>query len=271
MSYSLQIVSIVVFLLLFIGCGSDDPARPDDGEGRVVMYLADAPADVFTEVNVELESVEIYSEQNGWVEVRSEAAIYNLLELTNGTMAVVVDMNVEADTYTLIRVHIGGESNIVVDGSMVDVSLSSGFQGGVELDHHIEIQSGATAEILLDFDAHHSVSGSLTGGFTLEPVIRVQSMDDAGDISGEVVPLDARAVVIASAEGEVVTSTYVEEQSGEFKLVGLVRGNYDLEIVARNGNYETEIKSDVNVEAGQTTNVGLIALESDDHEDIESY
>ncbi len=40
--------------------------------------------------------IEIYSDGNGWVEVKSETAIYNLLELTNGTMAVVVDMNVEA-------------------------------------------------------------------------------------------------------------------------------------------------------------------------------
>ncbi len=258
----MHIGGIVLFSLIVIGCDSDDPAGPTDGEGRMVMYLADAPAEMFTEVNVEIERIEIHSENSGWIEVKSEAAIYNLLELTNGTMAVLVDTNVEADTYTMIRVHIGGESNIVIEGSMADISISAGAQGGVDLNHQVELQAGATTEILLDFDAHRSVSGTLVGGFELEPVIRVQSMEKAGNISGRVLPVEARAVVIASQEGEIITSTHAEEDSGEYKLVSLAEGEYDIEIVARNDEYESEVFTNITVEAGQTTSLGTTELES---------
>jgi len=90
-------------------------------------------------------------------------------------------------------------------------------------------------------------------------------MDRAGNISGRVSPVQARAVVVASQEGEVVTSTYADEGSGEYKLVGLAEGTYDIEIVARAGNYETAIYSNVNVQARQTTNLGHTVLESEDN------
>jgi len=267
MSYMMHLWLVMLFSLFFIGCESDDPAGPPEGQGRVVMYLADAPTDSFTEVNVEIESIEIYSEQKGWIELQTEAGIYNLLELTNGTMAMLVDVNVEADTYTMIRVHIGGESTIVVEGSMVDISIDAGAHEGIELVHHIELESGATTEILLDFDAHRSVSGSLVGGFVLDPVIRVQSMEEAGDVSGQVVPPEAKAVVIASQQGDIVTSTYADENSGEYKLVGLAEGEYDVEFVARSDGYETEVYSGVAVEAGQETELETVELENNDNYD----
>jgi len=264
MRYSLQNLIIGLICIFVAGCSSDDPAGPGEGEGRVVMYLADAPTNMYSEVNVEIERVEIYSEGSGWLEVRgeAEAEIYNLLDLTNGRMATLVEVNLEAGTYTRVRVHIGGGSNIVVDGNMVNVTIGSGFQGGVVLEQQIELQAGSTAEILLDFDAHSSVKGSMVTGFRLEPAIRIQSMERAGNISGRVSPVQARAVIVASQGGEVVTSTYADESSGEYKLVGLAEGTYDIEIVARAGEYETKKHTNVSVEARQTTNLGHTVLES---------
>lgn len=265
MRFSLQKFVIGLVLIFVAGCSSDDPAGPGEGEGRVRMYIADAPANMYSEVNVEIERVEVYSEGSGWLEVSGEAEIYNLLELTNGKMATLVDINLEADTYSRVRVHVGGRSNIVVDGSVVNVTIGSGFQNGVVLEQQIELQAGSTVEILLDFDAHSSVKGSVVTGLRLEPAIRIQSMERAGNISGRVSPVQARAVIVASQNGEVVTSTYADESSGEYKLVGLAEGTYDIEIVARAGEYETKKHTNVSVEARQTTNLGHTVLESNNN------
>jgi hypothetical protein len=262
MRYTLHITLCVLLAFIVVGCSSDDPLGPADGQGRITIYLADAPADIYSEVNVEIERVEIYSEQTGWTEIRGEAEVYNLLDLTNGNMAVLADVIVEADTYTRVRIHLGSKSNLVIGGSMVNISLSAGYQGGYELEHQIEMESGTTAEILLDFDAHRSVSGSVVTGFVLQPVIRIQAMDQAGNIRGRVVPIEAKAVVIASQNGEVITSTYANKTSGEFKLVGLAQGEYNIEVVARAGNYEAENEINVSVEARQTTELGTIELEA---------
>lgn len=266
MYYSKHITLCILITLVLIGCSSDDPIGPDEGEGRITMYLVDAPAEIYSEINVEIGRVEIYSEQKGWVEIKGEAEVFNLLDLTNGNMAVLADVIVDADTYTRVRIHIGSESNLVIGGSVLNMSLSAGYQGGYEMEHQIELESGSTAEILLDFDAHRSVSGSVVTGFVLQPVIRIQAIDQAGNIRGRVVPIEAKAIVITSQNGEIITSTYANETSGEFKLVGLAQGEYDIEVVARAGNYETENEINVSVESRQTTELGTIELEVNDQQ-----
>jgi hypothetical protein len=257
---------IGILTLFLIGCSTDEAVGPGEGEGRLILYLSDAPTEIFTEVNVEIERVEIYSEQEGWLEVKGQTEVYNLLELTGGEMALLADVVITSDIYSSIRLHIGGGSHVVFQGQMLDLEISSGAQGGVELEHHMELQSGATIEILLDFDAHRSVTGSLAT-LVLDPVIRVESMEETGSIAGEVAPVDAYAVVIASQNADVVTSTYADEETGSFTLIGLAEGQYNIEVVARAGNYRTALIENITVEAGATVNLDPITLEVENDQD----
>ena len=163
-----------IFLLLS-GC---DGTSPTSGEGRIRIYLVDSPA-VFEEVNIVVELVEVHQAdadpESGWAIVNSNAATYNLLELTDGASAVLGEAALSVGRYTQIRLVIGEDSYVVVDGTQKNLTIPSGVQTGVKLVHQFEIEEGQLYELTLDFDADRSVVTAPPDQYLLIPVIRVQA------------------------------------------------------------------------------------------------
>ena len=80
-----------------------------------------------------------------------------------------------------------------------------------------------------------------------------------GAIAGHVTPAGVSTMVSATVGGSIVAQTMVNGEGG-FALMGLPAGNYDLFFQPEH-DYQNQTRAGVSVQAGQTTDVGEVALE----------
>jgi len=261
-------VILAIGMLAFAGCSIDSTP----GMGTLEVKLHDAPAD-FDEVNIFIERVEVNNttnEEEGWQVISEPNQQYNLLELTNGVFEVIGETELEEGFYPQIRLILSRDNNnVVVDGEVHDLFIPSGAQTGVKLNVDAEIEEGFTYTLLLDFDALRSVhktGQSPVLDYILKPVIRATNEAVTGNIGGVVNPIEARAAVFAIAGEDTLSSTYANEESGEFLLVGLEDGTYDVSVEPREDGFGSEYLEDVEVTVGETTDLETIELTVESNE-----
>jgi len=252
----LVIVGICIFVM-FSGCSKSTKTT---SEGKLRIYLADEPAE-FDAVNIVVSQVSVHTSDgdslSGWTVICDSAQTHDLLELTNGAMALFADHQLDPGHYTQIRLKIGDGSHVIVDGSPHDLKIPSGSQSGIKLNHQFQIQQDVTYELLLDFDAEKSIIEKGNGQYQLKPVIRAIAKATSGSISGIVNPTSAEAFALTDPDTVAYTHS---DTSGYFKLIALPQGLYSVHIVADDTTYADTTFSDVAVLAGQTTDLGTIEL-----------
>lgn len=253
---------MVLAMVAFTGCSTDSTP----GMGTLEVKLHDAPAD-YDEVNIFIERVEVNNSENeesGWQVVSEPNQQFNLLELTNGVFEVIGEVELEEGLYPQIRLILSRDNNnVVIDGEVHDLFIPSGAQTGVKLNVNAEINEGIVYTLLLDFDALRSVhktGQSPALDYILKPVIRASNEALTGNIEGVVNPIEARAAVFAIAGEDTLSSTYADEESGYFMLVGLEEGTYNVSVNPREEGYEETTVEDVSVTVGESTDLETIEL-----------
>lgn len=251
---------LFVSALFIIGCS--DTTSPESGKGELKITMIDAPAG-YESVNIVVTKVEVHKadvdSSSGWVTINNNIATYDLLTLRNGASAILGNNSLDAGNYTQIRLIIGEGSNVVVDGVSYPLEIPSGSQSGFKLNHQFQIESGLLYELLLDFDAQHSIVLTGNGQYKLKPVIRVIPMVLSGTISGSINPIITLASVSAISGTDTV-STFAEIFNGSFKLMGLLHGTYDVKVKSNIAFYNDTTIVNVVVLANQNTDLGIINL-----------
>lgn len=228
------------------------------------MY--DAPIDSADQVNVSVKQVEINegNGENGWSVISSPNQTYNLLNLTNGAYEVLGDTTLPTGTYQQIRLVLNETGHsVVVDGQTYDMKVPSGAQTGVKLNVNAEIEENITYVLLLDFNAAKSVvkaGNSQSVEYLLKPVIRANNKAVTGAIAGTVDPAASEPMVYAIQSSDTLASTIADTSSGEFELIGLEEGSYDVSIDPRNDNYQSTDTTGVQVTVGETNDLGTIEV-----------
>jgi len=259
-----QLLTITLFFSLFLAsCGTDS----DPSMGSLKVSMHDAPIDSADQVNVSIKQVEINRDgsQDGWSVINEPNQTYNLLNLINGATAVLGDTTLPAGTYQQIRLVLNETGhNVVVDGQTYDMKVPSGTNTGVKLNVNADIEENIEYEVLLDFDAAHSVveAGNQQSGvnYLLKPVIKAKSQAITGAIAGTVDPAEAESMVYAIQNSDTLATTIADTSSGEFELIGLEEGTYDVSIDPRNSDYEATDTTGVDVTVGETNDLGTIQV-----------
>ena len=250
-------VVMVCAVVAFTSCSKSTKTT---SSGAIKVYLADTPA-AFDSVNLVVSQVSVHMADqdtgSGWMIICDTTQRFDLLQLRNGAMALFADHQLDAGHYTQIRLKITDGCNVVVDGEQHDLEIPSGYQSGVKINHQFWIEEDVTYELLLDFDAEKSIIQKGNGQYQMKPVIRAIALATSGSISGTTSPKGVEAFALTNPD----TAAFVHsDTSGYFKLIGLSQGTYSVLIVPDSVTYADTTFSDVEVIAGQTTDLGMIQL-----------
>lgn len=239
------------------GCGSGGDGS--GGMGTASVSLTDAPACGYEQVNITVSKVRIHRSDTagdhspGWADiVLNPPKTINLLDLNDPTqpnfgLLTLGETPLEAGHYTQLRLVLepnnGNQPSanwIVLEGqdpnnpdNRIPLDTPSAIQSGIKLIHQFTVNSDQRVDLLLDFDACHSIVQTGSGKYKLKPVIKVIPTALNG-INGFVDKTLPNVAVTAQQNGQVVRATMLNTQTGEFFLARLDPGNYDVVITADN-------------------------------------
>ncbi len=141
------------------------------------IRLTDAPIDL-DEVNIDLQQVIIRGPEGSQeIPLETNAGIYNLLDLQNGIDALIANAEVQLSEITEVRLVLGENNTVVVDGESFELKVPSGSQSGLKIKLCLDLTDTPQYDLLLDFDAAKSVHVTGNGKYMMKPVIRVMNAD----------------------------------------------------------------------------------------------
>jgi hypothetical protein len=251
-----------------VACGGGGSSS--DGPATMRLFLTDAPACGYDNVWVTVDKVRVHKSGTagendaGWVEMDvSPDKRIDLLTLTNGTLEPLGQMQLEAGTYTQMRLVLVPNSasaplaNAIkpTGGSETALTTPSAQQSGLKMNVNLTLNPDTAADFAIDFDACKSfVKAGNSGRYILKPVLSVIPILSA-KIVGYVDP--ALAVtstnVSAQVDGVPVRAT-PPDATGRFELFPIRTGTYDLVITAP--GYANSVMTGVPVTAAGATTIG---------------
>jgi hypothetical protein len=245
-------VAVVVAVFFMTAC-SDDAKN-----ARLEVRLTDAPGD-YEEVNIDIQGVEVHSEGGGWRSLSIEAGVYNLLELTNGLDTLLGAIELPPGQVSQIRLVLGDNNSITVDGETVDLATPSAQQSGLKLNLHANLKEGVTYKVLLDFDVARSVVHTGNDTYILKPVIRAISEATSGAIGGSVSIIESSPAVYVITGLDTVGTSFADTVSGMFLVKGIPAGTYTVKFAPATGYTINDIPN-VNVVLGEVTDLGVVTV-----------
>jgi len=259
-----------ILLLTFYNCSNDSNSsiNQTDGPARISIKLVDGPGN-YDQVFVDIQDIMIKMNDNsdgdsGWESVGATGGVYDLLTLTGGKSAILVDdYEVLSGELSQIRLVLGDNNYVVKDGVEYDLKTPSAQQSGLKLKVNQTVEAGYLYSFVLDFDVAKSiVDAGNSNNIILKPVINASLEAASGIIEGVISPSDFQTEVSVIVDGETITSYANTDNGGAFMLYGVFAGTYDLTITPDpTTNYIPVVLNGVEVVNGQITDVGTITLE----------
>ncbi|MGK7392804.1 MAG: DUF4382 domain-containing protein [Candidatus Cyclobacteriaceae bacterium M2_1C_046] len=242
-------------IVLLTACNDEET-----GVKQFNIRLTDAPGD-YDAVYIDLQGVQVHAEtedgDESWIDLNTNTGIYNLLDLTNGVDTLIVNDQAVVGEVSQIRLILGENNSVVIDGVEHDLKTPSAQQSGLKLNVHESLLDGITYNILLDFNAAQSVvKAGASGMYILKPVIRTIVEAENGAIEGVVLPTEITPAVMAIQNGDTLT-TYANED-GYYKIIAVPGGTWD--VVFQEDGYQTETVEDIEVIIGQITRLDTVNL-----------
>lgn len=250
-----KILAFIALSLVWFACSTDE------ARSRLEVRLTDSPGD-YEEVNIDIQGIQIHrsegNQSSGWVSLDVEEGVYNILTLTNGLDTLLGSASLPSGRVSQIRLILGANNSVKVDGNVYPLTTPSGQQSGLKLNVQAQLSPGVTYVITLDFDAARSVALNGTGGYRLKPVIRAITEATSGAIKGKVTPVDAYPAVFALDGTDTVATAY-SDSLGFFLLRAVPPGTYKVTFDPKQG-YATKQIDDVAVLLGVTNDLGEVVI-----------
>lgn len=283
--YTIGSTTILALLLLFIvtACNNENDQLSKGETARIQLKLTDAPALEYDEVNIDIQGVRVgvaneyfytddpYLEEDDvedtqegvevvWVDLEvSNPGLYNLLDYRNGETVLLAGGDIPAGKISQVRLILGDESNVVIDGEVHSLKTPSAQTSGLKFNLHEVLMPDMLYSFVIDFDASRSVVRTGNENFILKPVIRTYADAFGGSIKGFVVPGDS--VDYVQLVSGVDTLISLPEVNGLFLFAGLAEKSWDLTIFADSlSNRNDTLITDIVVEEGVVVDLGEIQL-----------
>jgi len=255
--FALSMLTIGSFL--FYACSKDNSAAA--GKARLQVYLTDGPGN-YDEVVIDVQDIKInYSTDStdGWQSLSNvKTGAFDILKLVNGKDTLLGDAELNSGKIEQIRLILGPNNYVKVDGQTIPLQTPSAQQSGLKLNIHQDVNAGVTYKLLLDFDAARSIVQTGNGKYILKPVIRTSLQAVGGSIQGYVLPDSVRTAVFALQGTDTIAGTYTS--GGSFMLKELNAGTYTLAFSPSDTTYKSQTKTGVAVTTNTVTTVDTVRL-----------
>jgi hypothetical protein len=254
------------------------PAGPD-GRGSTAVFLTDAPFpfDRIARVDIHISAIALSPRADTseglpeWVTVATPERTFNLLDLQNGTTALLGEAEVPPGQYRAVRVTFDPERSRMTDRDGDHPTIDWQAKGDVPslfglVEEPMAIDENGE-DIVIDFDLGRSfLPDSGTNGFLFVPFLRAITRAGSGGIQGTLVnaetgdPIPLAAVSIHYAFDSVSTvgplvATSRADQSGAFTASFLRPGRYTV-LPEDQARRITAPARAVAVEAGEVAEAG---------------
>lgn len=260
-----QVLRAVCIALLAAGSlywAACSTSTTPSGDGTVSIYMVDSPAP-YDSVVVFVTRVEVRTTGSDtisdWSEVRGDSVRFDLLVLRNGARGVLGSHVLVPGHYTQIRLIVGAGSYVVDGGVKHALTIPSGMESGIKLNHDFDIVAGQTYELLLDFDAGRSIHMTGNGKYMMNPVIRVSAIAATGSVKGVISPASAKALVWATMGVDTV-ETLADPLTGAFVLPGLLSGTIAIHCAPENTSFRDTTITGIPIVNMQQTDIGTVTL-----------
>lgn len=168
-------MKVAMSLVLMVGMALSGCTK-DNANGRIMIRMTDAPGP-YQQVNVEILQVKVSMDSpsgDNWVDLPTNAGIYNLLDLQNGIDTTIVNLTtIQSGTINQMRLLLGSNNTVMVDSVLHPMKVPSGTQTGIKIVTPIHVSNTNLTNVLIDFIADKSVVESGNGDYHLKPVIKV--------------------------------------------------------------------------------------------------
>jgi hypothetical protein len=266
----LPLVMMTTALGLTACGGSNNSSSTGSSTGTLSVAMTDSPSCGYDHVYVTVQQVRVNASATaadndaGWQTVTiANPTKTDLLSLTNGVLSQLGQTPLPSGKYQQIRLVLAANTSTTLANSIVPtggteqpLATPSSTQSGYKVVGEFTVQPNTLTDLVLDFDACHSVVQKGNSTYSLKPVVTATPVVVSGSISGSVATNEVGATVYAEQNGKIVKGTTVKSD-GSFTLTPLVQsttnGNYDV-VVVDNGFASAVIRS-VPVVASSTTTV----------------
>lgn len=135
-----------------------------------VLYTETRPDTSIVNDTVSIDTVEVEAQ---WISLDITPEKINLLDLSDaGTL--LAESEVPEGYYGELRLVLGDDNDVVVDGERQEMKVPSGQQSGYKIKFGERLHSGEIVDLTLEFDAEHSVHVTGNGRYMLKPVLKVR-------------------------------------------------------------------------------------------------
>ncbi|MGN6402495.1 MAG: DUF4382 domain-containing protein [Flavisolibacter sp.] len=255
----LALSMLTIGSFIFYACSKDNSASAD--KAKLQVYLTDDPGN-YDEVIIDVQDIKInYSTDSadGWQSLSNvRTGSYDILKLINGNDTLLGDAELDAGKIEQIRLILGPNNYVKIDGQTIPLQTPSAQQSGLKLNIHQDVNAGVTYKLLLDFDAARSIVQTGNGKYILKPVIRTSLQAVGGNVQGYVLPDSLRTAVFALQGTDTIAGTYTS--GGSYMLKGLNAGTYTLAFSPSDSTYKSQTKTGVVVTTNTVTTIDTVRL-----------
>lgn len=124
-------------VILFPSCNKDKNLT------HLSVQMTDAPGN-FGAVYIDLQGVEIKGNGGNLVLLNANEGIYNLLDFSNGADTLIASGDLEAGEVSQMRLILGSDNTVMVDGVIYPLSTPSAMQSGLKLQMHHTFEAGVS-------------------------------------------------------------------------------------------------------------------------------
>jgi len=259
---------LVTFLLIAIaflsGCKKNETAS--NGSAKLSIYLTDDPMVNVDQLLVDIQGLEVKVEDDGvdslggWFRLNIRSGVYDILKFRNGLDTLFATGQIPSGRkLQKLRLILGNNNSVVVNGQRFTLVLHNG-----ETEVIVKLEGSVIDELVpgqlrfwIDFDANRSVQQK-SGQYVLRSQLKIFSKGRSGEIEGRVLPAEAKPMIMAINGSD--TATAKPDQEGEFRIVGLSSGTYQLFIHPTANNYRDTTINDIIVTHGEDTKLATIQL-----------